>query len=131
MCDKEGVSGPPVCRVCDGVDGEDVQVPPPHPGDDGVLPALLHPAVDVGGGPAVGEHRHVPLAPEPRHRPRAQAGGPTGELRQCLVNIGIVISWKILFSLLKFTPDREGKEPVCKKVKYSPFWLAQLTIDTW
>ena len=92
MCDNEGVSGPPVCRVCDGVDGEDVQVPPPHPGDDGVLPALLHPAVDVGGGPAVGEHRHVPRAPEGGTR------GQTGHLQllPALVNVRIVISCQTL-----------------------------------
>ena len=94
MCDNEGVSGPPVCRVCDGVDGEDVEVPPPHPGDDGVLPALLHPAVDVGGGPAVGEHRHIGGAGEPRARSRA------GDLPlQPLVDIRIVISCKIFFSI--------------------------------
>ena len=92
MCDNDGLARPPVCRVCDGVDGEDVQVPPPHPGDDGVLPAVLHPAVDVGGGPAVGEHRHVPRAPE------GGARGQTGHLQllPALVNVRIVISCQTL-----------------------------------
>ena len=120
---------PPIRCVSDGGDGEDVKVSPPDPGYHGVLAQVVHGAVNVGVGPGVGEDRHVgPTVPEPRHRHRPQpGGGRTGDLRHSLVNIGIVISWKILFSLLKFTPDREGKEEaVCKKIEYSPFLVGSL-----
>ena len=61
---------PPVSRVGDGVDGQDVEVCPPHPGYDGVLAHHLHRTVDVCGGPTVGVHRHIGGAGEPRARGR-------------------------------------------------------------
>ena len=83
---------PPIRRVSDGGDGEDVKISPPHPGDDGVLAQVVHRTVNVGVGPGVGEHRHVPRAPE------GGARGQTGHLQllPALVNVRIVISCQTL-----------------------------------
>ena len=67
---------PPIRSVGDGGDGEDVEVSPPHPGDDRVLAQVLHTAVNVSVCPSEGEHRDVALAaPEPRHLHPAHPGG--------------------------------------------------------
>ena len=80
-----------------------MKVSPPDPGNDCVLTEVLHSTVNVSVCSSVGQHRLVALAAaEPRHLQLGEAGrGRTGELRQCLVNIGIVISWKNIVQLIK------------------------------
>ena len=67
-----------------------MEVSPPHPGDHRVSPETLHGTVDVCGGPAVGEDRHVGLTGEPG------AGAQPGRLHllPSLLDIGIVTPWK-------------------------------------